>query len=133
MNILHVILFSTSLRMTEVSEHPRYTAVDTSCTGGVFAKNIWNIIQYEREWICLWKRHSRHLWSGSFSGFKFHRTFDRNRICWLESLIKRKMANLFGGWVWILYQIQHHEELVLRATYCLNQENLIHIVYFVFS
>lgn len=24
------------------------------------------------------------------------------------------MANLFGGWVWILYQTQHYEELVLR-------------------
>lgn len=38
MNILRAILFSTSLRMTEVLEHPRYTAVDTSCTGGVVAQ-----------------------------------------------------------------------------------------------
>ena len=58
--------------MTEVSEHLRYTAIETSCTGGVLPKNIWNIIQYERESICLCKRASHILCSGSFKNSKFH-------------------------------------------------------------
>ena len=49
MNISYEVLLRTSLTMTEVSEHLRYTAAETSCTGGALPTNIWNIIQYVRQ------------------------------------------------------------------------------------
>lgn len=119
MNILRAILFSTFLRMSEVSEHPRYTAGSTRCAGGVLPKTSGTLFSMKRNkyvygrGIHIFSDQVGPKISGSvyfLSKFFFsYGTLDGITIYGVHSLTRWQKINLFWRLGLTIVLIRHYE------------------------